>query len=1142
MEKRKKKDRDKVENMAPTKPAVHKKTIERIGSRSQKFKIEYGTVENVDRTGNELLANWKCLVQEKEEAIQTTSKRLQNIQSSKLSENRHNLQISIKDRLHYLRKQKLFLLDKQKTLNNVYKTIERSNRSRIPNPFPQFILDVKREHYQLFNEELLSSINKYERQIYAKEPSETILKLPQLLSDKEQTLKQEHPFTNRPGTSKLLPPLQNLPQNKKKTLIVNKIKDEKKDKSKVMSTEAMSKPAPQQPAETTASSEILDMNAELGSKRVRWKSKYQTVMLQKASRKNNYASERTYRFSRLHLSSGKKCDIPKSKSYKVSKMVNERYCTTRKQNRNVGKQTDREKTDRYPEPDQIHTLPRNMKETYIVNKIRKEKKEKSKVIPTQSTSISAPQKTTANHGTLDINSELALKRIKWENKLPTFRLQKASGKDCDISERKYQFSSLHKSSGKNCNIPKSKSNKVSKIVTEKYCTTRTQKITAKKQTEKEKLDSYPAQDQIHTWSTQQQADKTTASNKMSKSTQQQTDKTTASNKMSKSTQQQADETTASNKMSKSTQQQADETTTFNKMPVSTQQQNDKTAAFNKMSKSTQQQADETTVFNKMSKSTQQQANETTAFNKMAKSTQQTDETTIFIKMSKPTQQADETSTSNEMEKSTQQQADETKASNKMSKSIEQQADETTAFDKMSTSTQQQADETKSSNKMSKSIEQQAYETTTFNKMSKSTKQQDDETTAFNKMSKSAEHQAYMTTAFNKMSKSAEHQAYKTTAFNEMSKSAQQQVDETRTSNEMYESTEHQANETTAFNKMSTPTQQQAYDTTAFIKMSKPTQQQADEKTAFNKMSESTQQQADETKAFNKMSKSTQQQADETTPSNKMSQPTEQQADETTALNEMPKSTQQQADETKTFIKTPKSTGKQTDETKTFIKMPKSTGKQTDETKASNEIKNSTRKQNRNVRKQTVREKSNSYLKPDQTHSLLDIAVNDKYPTEDIFHKLDDNELIGFYQVQEKDLFPVIENMSDSKVTELFKKLHDQHIAVIQSKSNTVDDTQSSSSSSTIDDIKDAGENDGTLQTTMKTFVKKLIPDCITNGNQCQPTETLSSNWQIIKIRSGTNIKTRYIPMPPNTLKPKTSNARLKRYGRKKDENNNPPES
>ncbi|CAG2210279.1 unnamed protein product [Mytilus edulis] len=541
MEKRKKKDRDKVENMAPTKQVVHKKTIERIGSRSQKFKIEYDTVENVDRTGNELLANWKCLVQEKEEAIQTTANKLQNMQPSKLSENRHNLQISIKDRLHYLRKQKLFLLDKQKTLNNIYKTIEKSYLSRIPNPFPQFILDVKRDHYQLFNEELLissnSSINKYKRQIYAKEPSETILKLPQLLSDKEQTCMQEHPFTNRLGTSKLLPPLQNLPQNKKKTLIVNKINDEKKEKCKDMSTEAMSKPAPQQPAETTASNEVLDMNAELGSKRVSWKSKCQTVMLQNASRKNNYASERTNRFSMLHLLSGKKCDIPKSKSDKVGQMVNEIYYTTRKQNRNVGKQTDREKTDRYPEPDQIHTLPRNIKETYIVNKIRKEKKEKSKVIPTQSTSISAPQKTTANGGTLDMNSELALKRIEWENKLPTLRLQKASGKDCDISERKYRFSKLHKSSGKNCYIPKSKSNKVSNIVTEKYCTTRTQKRTVKNQTEIEKPDSYPAQDQIHTWSTQQQADETTAFNKMSTSTQQQADETTTFNKMSVSTQQ-----------------------------------------------------------------------------------------------------------------------------------------------------------------------------------------------------------------------------------------------------------------------------------------------------------------------------------------------------------------------------------------------------------------------------------------------------------------------------------------------------------------------------------------------------------------------------------------------------------------------------
>ena len=139
-----------------------------------------------------MLANWKCLVQEKGEAIQTTCNKLQNMQPSKLSENRlrqeieqwidfkkadrhvmkrcmHNLQISMKDRLHYLRKQKQFLLDKQQTLKNVYKTIEKSNRSRIPNPFHKFILDVKLEHYQLFNEELLissyGSTNKYKRQM-----------------------------------------------------------------------------------------------------------------------------------------------------------------------------------------------------------------------------------------------------------------------------------------------------------------------------------------------------------------------------------------------------------------------------------------------------------------------------------------------------------------------------------------------------------------------------------------------------------------------------------------------------------------------------------------------------------------------------------------------------------------------------------------------------------------------------------------------------------------------------------------------------------------------------------------------------------------------------------------------------------------
>ncbi|VDI03907.1 Hypothetical predicted protein [Mytilus galloprovincialis] len=1003
MVKRTKKDRDKVENMAPTKQAVHKKTIERIGPRSQTFQIEYDTVEYVDRTGNELLANWKCSIQEKEEAIQTTSKKLQNMQPSKLSENRlrqeieqwidfkeadrhvmkrclHNLQISMKDRLHYLRKQKHFFLDKQKTLKNVYKTIERSNRSRIPNPFPQFILDVKREHYQLFNKELLispnGSLNKYKRQmieansviiddttlyigrtgrtnvmtpihdnilesdkcitgecvdscctlrrseselsflnhefeieynmfelsmdsndtencsrnddiqrnepkkhakrskipvpvklpqllankkmkyedkspstpvklplllptkkmkyaeetlkhqlpnkkiIYPKEISDTTVKLPPLLPDKEKTCMQENPFTNRPGTPKLLPPLQNLPQNIKKTLIVNKIRYEKKDKSEVMSTESMSKPAPQQPAEATASNDILDMSPQLDSKRPKWKSQYRTFKLQKTSGKNYYASNRKYRFSRLHLSSGKKCYIPKSNRDTVSKMVYERYCTKSKQNWNVGKQTDREKPDRYPEQDRIHTLPRNMREIYILN----EKKEKSKVVSAQSTSLSAPQKTaetTANGGTLDMNSELALKRVKWENKFPTFRLQKGSGQDCHISERKYRFSRLHKSSVKNCFIPKSKSDKVSKIVTEKYCTTRTQKRNVKKQTELERPDSYPTPDQINTWP-----------------------------------------------------------------------QNLKN---------------------------------------------------ILILKNMRNEKKEKSEVVKSMTLSAPQYADETKTSNKKSKPAPEQTDETTASHKMS-------------------------------------------------------------------------------------KSAQQQVDMT-------------------------------------------------------------------------------------TDSNKMSEPAQPQTVETTASNKMYKSTQEHADRTTTWS-------------------------------------DNTRNQNRIIREQKEREKSVNNLEQDQYHSMMDYAVDDKYPTEDIIQKLDDNELIGFYQVQEKDLFPVIENMSDSKVIEVFKKLHDQHIAVIHCLSDSVDDTQSSSSGSTINDFQDAGENGGTLKSTMKTFAKNLIPDCITNGSQCQPTETLSSNWQIIKVLPETNIKTQYIPMqptqfipmPPNSPKPKTSNARRKRYGRKGDENNNPPES
>ncbi|XP_071157353.1 zinc finger CCHC domain-containing protein 10-like [Mytilus edulis] len=174
-------------------------------------------------------------------------------------------------------------------------------------------------------------------------------------------------------------------------------------------------------------------------------------------------------------------------------MVYERYCTKRTQNRDEGKQTDREKQDRYPEPNQIHTLPQNIKQTSIENKVRNDKEEKGKVISTQSTSTSAPQKTaetTANGGTFDMNSELALKRQADE----TTALKKMSK------------SAQHQA--------------------------------AETETDNEMSKS-----------TQQQVDETKASNKMSEPAQQQADETTAFNKMSKSAKHQAVETETANEMS-----------------------------------------------------------------------------------------------------------------------------------------------------------------------------------------------------------------------------------------------------------------------------------------------------------------------------------------------------------------------------------------------------------------------------------------------------------------------------------------------------------------------------------------------------------------------------------------------------------------
>ncbi|CAC5399091.1 unnamed protein product [Mytilus coruscus] len=253
-------------------------------------------------------------------------------------------------------------------------------------------------------------------------------------------------------------------------------------------------------------------------------------------------------------------------------------------------------------------------------------------------------------------------------------------------------------------------------------------------------------------------------------------------------------------------------------------------------------------------------------------------------------------------------------------------------------------------------------------------------------------------------------------------------------------------------------------------MSKSEPQHTADTIDSNEMSKSAPQQTAETTTSNKMSKSAPQQTAETTASNEMFKSVPQQTADTTTSNQMSKSAPQQTAETTTSNKMSKSAPQQTAETKASNKMTKSAPQQTSETTASNKI------------KQTEREKSNSYPEPDQYHTMMDIEVADKYPNRNIFHKLGVREIIGFYQVQEKNLIPIIENMGDNKMIEMYETLYDQHIAVTQSIGNTVDDTDCSSLGSSIDDFQDAEENDGTLKTTFKTFVKKLIPDCLTNSN------------------------------------------------------------
>ncbi|VDI59069.1 Hypothetical predicted protein [Mytilus galloprovincialis] len=138
-----KKNRDQVENTTPKVQIWTNMTPERSTSSSRKSMIDCDTFDRVLKTGKELLANWKFLVEENGHAIETTINKLQNMQPSELSDNRtrkeieqhidfhhadrhvmqkcmNHLQWSMQDRLNFLRDQEKFLLDYQNTLQNIF--------------------------------------------------------------------------------------------------------------------------------------------------------------------------------------------------------------------------------------------------------------------------------------------------------------------------------------------------------------------------------------------------------------------------------------------------------------------------------------------------------------------------------------------------------------------------------------------------------------------------------------------------------------------------------------------------------------------------------------------------------------------------------------------------------------------------------------------------------------------------------------------------------------------------------------------------------------------------------------------------------------------------------------------------------------
>ncbi|CAC5426342.1 unnamed protein product [Mytilus coruscus] len=536
---------DQIENTTPKVQLWIKKPQEIMSPRSNNFGLDNDTFDRVEKTGKELLANWKFLVEENEQAIKTTFNKLQNMQPSELSENRtrqeieqhidfyradrhvmkkcmNHLQCSMKDRLNYLRKQKKFLLDYQNTIENMFNSIEKSKRSRIPDPFPRFILDVKLNHYHMFNEELLISsnerANKHDRRVI--EPN-TI------------SIGNINVYMGRTGRANVMTPIHENEFESDKCLtgtcfdpyctccrsdselsfenheldieckMYEAVEDSKRNEN-ISRKEALTNMLQKQAQKSkipiavkcpsqlafkkmknmdTSSATQLKLPPLLPNKRIKHMNESSSTQLKLPPLLPNKNMKYVEKSSSAPLKSPPLLRNKKIKScwepLKLPPLLPDQ-----KQNCKEEKSfTNRSVTPRMLQP--LKMLPQNMKRSLIINKVKDDKKEKSKVMSMKLRPKSAQQQTAESSDSneiVNVDSEIALDTIS-RNNVP--------------SERNYRYSRLQKVSTKDCFIPKGPSDRVSKIIYERYVALKKQIGNVRKQTERETSDSYPESDQDH---------------------------------------------------------------------------------------------------------------------------------------------------------------------------------------------------------------------------------------------------------------------------------------------------------------------------------------------------------------------------------------------------------------------------------------------------------------------------------------------------------------------------------------------------------------------------------------------------------------------------------------------------------------------